>query len=332
MALATRGTNFCKPDVVRYEWELAKELGINITVHVAMDRFGYTKMQLRGLRDMDLLYPNTTYIHSSHLLEDEWPAKEWGSGMFPVELLREAIPAGDIHTEEERRLLYVAMTRAQEHLLPRPTRAPPKARRSSSQLRDGQATAGGRPGPGGRRAGDGVMPDAAGAPTTGPGARTARGGGRGECARAQVMPPRRATAGSPCGSAPGVLQLIEGIAPDDPEADAARERLVAELASIGREAAGHADEAREAGLDPLTLRVVSLDSGVGANLLQVAPLPDHFSYSQFDTYERCPLRYAFSHVYRIPPLQRGGALAFGSTAHAAFEAFTRKLATASNSR
>ena len=72
MALATRGTNFCKPEVVRYEWELAKELGINITVHVAMDRFGYTKMQLRGLKEMDLLYPNTTYIHSSHLLDDEW--------------------------------------------------------------------------------------------------------------------------------------------------------------------------------------------------------------------------------------------------------------------
>jgi 5-methylthioadenosine/S-adenosylhomocysteine deaminase len=72
MALATRGTNFCKEDVVRFEWELAKELGINITVHVAMDRFGYTKMQLRKLREMDLLYPNTTYIHSSHLLEDEW--------------------------------------------------------------------------------------------------------------------------------------------------------------------------------------------------------------------------------------------------------------------
>jgi 5-methylthioadenosine/S-adenosylhomocysteine deaminase len=72
MALATRGTNFCKPEVVRYEWELAKELGINITVHVAMDRFGYTKMQLRGLKDLDLLYPNTTYIHASHLLDDEW--------------------------------------------------------------------------------------------------------------------------------------------------------------------------------------------------------------------------------------------------------------------
>ncbi|HEY8632902.1 MAG TPA: amidohydrolase family protein, partial [Candidatus Limnocylindrales bacterium] len=72
MALATRGTNFCKPDVVRYEWELAKELGINITVHVAMDRFGYTKGQLRALKELDLLYPNTTYVHSSHLDDDEW--------------------------------------------------------------------------------------------------------------------------------------------------------------------------------------------------------------------------------------------------------------------
>jgi cytosine/adenosine deaminase-related metal-dependent hydrolase len=72
MALATRGTNFCKPDVVRYEWELAKELGINVTVHVAMDRFGYTKGQLTGLRDLGLLYPNTTYIHACHLTDEEW--------------------------------------------------------------------------------------------------------------------------------------------------------------------------------------------------------------------------------------------------------------------
>jgi cytosine/adenosine deaminase-related metal-dependent hydrolase len=72
MALATRGTNFCKPEVVRFEWELAKELGINVTVHVAMDRFGYTKGQLLALRDLDLLYPGTTYIHSSHLTDEEW--------------------------------------------------------------------------------------------------------------------------------------------------------------------------------------------------------------------------------------------------------------------
>jgi 5-methylthioadenosine/S-adenosylhomocysteine deaminase len=72
MALATRGPNFCKPDVVRHDWELAKELDLNITVHVAMDRFGYTKMQVTGLRDMDLLLPDTTYVHGSHFTDEEW--------------------------------------------------------------------------------------------------------------------------------------------------------------------------------------------------------------------------------------------------------------------
>jgi len=72
MSLATRGPGFCKPEVVRHDWELAKELDIYITVHVAMDRFGYTKMQVLGLRDMDLLYPNTTYIHASHFTPEEW--------------------------------------------------------------------------------------------------------------------------------------------------------------------------------------------------------------------------------------------------------------------
>jgi cytosine/adenosine deaminase-related metal-dependent hydrolase len=72
MGLATRGAGFCKPNVVRHDWELAKELGINITVHVGMDRFGYTKGQITALRDMDLLYPNTTYVHASHFTDEEW--------------------------------------------------------------------------------------------------------------------------------------------------------------------------------------------------------------------------------------------------------------------
>jgi 5-methylthioadenosine/S-adenosylhomocysteine deaminase len=72
MGLSTRGPGFCQPDVVRFEWELAKELGINITVHVAMDRFAATKMQIVKLRDMDLLYPNTTYVHASHFTDEEW--------------------------------------------------------------------------------------------------------------------------------------------------------------------------------------------------------------------------------------------------------------------
>jgi 5-methylthioadenosine/S-adenosylhomocysteine deaminase len=72
MGLATRGPGFCKTDIVRHDWELAKELGINITVHVGMDRFGYTKGQIARLRDLDLLYPNTTYVHVSHFTDEEW--------------------------------------------------------------------------------------------------------------------------------------------------------------------------------------------------------------------------------------------------------------------
>ena len=49
-----------------------KSFGINITVHVAMDRFGYTKGQITALRDMDLLYPGTTYVHASHFSDEEW--------------------------------------------------------------------------------------------------------------------------------------------------------------------------------------------------------------------------------------------------------------------
>jgi DNA helicase-2/ATP-dependent DNA helicase PcrA len=57
------------------------------------------------------------HVFVPQLLKDEWPAREYGSGLFPKELLREAVPTGDIHLEEERRLLYVALTRARERLV-----------------------------------------------------------------------------------------------------------------------------------------------------------------------------------------------------------------------
>jgi 5-methylthioadenosine/S-adenosylhomocysteine deaminase len=38
MGLATRGPGFCTEDVVRAEWEMARDLGIPITVHVARYR------------------------------------------------------------------------------------------------------------------------------------------------------------------------------------------------------------------------------------------------------------------------------------------------------
>jgi RecB family exonuclease len=56
----------------------------------------------------------------------------------------------------------------------------------------------------------------------------------------------------------------------------------------------------------------------------VAPLPTAFSYSQFDAYEKCPALYAFRHLYRVPTLDTVAAFTFGSTAHAAFQAFTKE--------
>ena len=71
MALATRGPTYCNDDVVKSEWSLARELGIPITIHVAMysaGRFGMVK----HLGELGLLGPDTTYIHCCYLTEQEW--------------------------------------------------------------------------------------------------------------------------------------------------------------------------------------------------------------------------------------------------------------------
>jgi cytosine/adenosine deaminase-related metal-dependent hydrolase len=72
MALATRGPGFCLPEVVRAEWQLARELDIPVTVHVAMGRVAGRFGMVRQLSEMDLLVPGTTYIHSCYLSEEEW--------------------------------------------------------------------------------------------------------------------------------------------------------------------------------------------------------------------------------------------------------------------
>src|SRR5690606_33805548 len=72
MALATRGPGFCMDDVVRTEWNLARELGIPITVHVAMGRLAGRFGMVKKLNDMGLLGSDTTYIHCCYFSEEEW--------------------------------------------------------------------------------------------------------------------------------------------------------------------------------------------------------------------------------------------------------------------
>jgi 5-methylthioadenosine/S-adenosylhomocysteine deaminase len=72
MALATRGPGFCIDDVVRAEWTMARELGLPITVHVAMGRLAGRFGMIKQLDGMGLLGPDTTYIHCCYFSEDEW--------------------------------------------------------------------------------------------------------------------------------------------------------------------------------------------------------------------------------------------------------------------
>jgi cytosine/adenosine deaminase-related metal-dependent hydrolase len=72
MALATRGPGFCVPEVVRAEWGLARELGLPITVHVGMGRLAGRFGMVKQLADLGLLGPDTTYVHSCYLSDEEW--------------------------------------------------------------------------------------------------------------------------------------------------------------------------------------------------------------------------------------------------------------------
>ncbi|WDV55925.1 amidohydrolase family protein [Streptomyces coeruleorubidus] len=72
MALATRGPGFCVSDVVASEWALARELGIPITVHVAMGRLAGRFGMVKQLHGTGLLGPDTTYVHCCYLSEEEW--------------------------------------------------------------------------------------------------------------------------------------------------------------------------------------------------------------------------------------------------------------------
>jgi 5-methylthioadenosine/S-adenosylhomocysteine deaminase len=72
MALATRGPGFCQDFVVREEWGMARDLNIPLTTHFAMGKLAGKWSMVKQLDNLDLLGPDTTYIHCCYFSDEEW--------------------------------------------------------------------------------------------------------------------------------------------------------------------------------------------------------------------------------------------------------------------
>jgi 5-methylthioadenosine/S-adenosylhomocysteine deaminase len=84
MGLATRGPGFCVDDVVTAEWNLARELGIPLTVHVGMGRVAGRFSMVKDLDRLGLLGPDITYVHACYLDDEEWAMVRDSGGTISV--------------------------------------------------------------------------------------------------------------------------------------------------------------------------------------------------------------------------------------------------------
>jgi 5-methylthioadenosine/S-adenosylhomocysteine deaminase len=84
MGLATRGPGFCLEEIVREEWQLARDLDIPITVHVGMGRVAGRFAMIKQLNEYGLLGPDTTYIHCCHFSDEEWQLVKDTGGTISV--------------------------------------------------------------------------------------------------------------------------------------------------------------------------------------------------------------------------------------------------------
>ncbi len=112
MALATRGTGFCKDEVVTAEWTLARELGIPITVHVAMGRLAGRFGMVKQLNELGLLGPDTTYVHCCYFSDEEWQLVADTGGTISI--------APQVETADGPRLAAGASRRCGYGLRPEP--------------------------------------------------------------------------------------------------------------------------------------------------------------------------------------------------------------------
>jgi cytosine/adenosine deaminase-related metal-dependent hydrolase len=71
LALATRAPGNSNFEVAKHDWELARDLGIRISVHVGMRLTNVHVNHVKNMDDLGLLGPDTTYIHCTDSTDEE---------------------------------------------------------------------------------------------------------------------------------------------------------------------------------------------------------------------------------------------------------------------
>jgi superfamily I DNA/RNA helicase/RecB family exonuclease len=280
-----------------------------------------TVYQAKGLEYEAVVVPR--------LVDGQFPDTRDEQRLLPVELLKQKPPA-DFAIDEERRLLFVAMTRAKSHLLL--TALQPAGSRVQPSRFVGELERGGGDEPISsdeyvrvvptdvtiemRAAGPQVEVDESGSSAAQNAVDTTV-----QLVKLMPVPLAHERRFALRRRAIEIMGMLEGLRPDD---HAGRSELTRELVDVAETAAGTADDARLRGLDPLTLDVVSHHAPAGEALLEVASLPPSFSHSQLRMYGECPLQYAFQRVYRIPSSETPGYFEFGHVIHQAFEVYARQ--------
>jgi 5-methylthioadenosine/S-adenosylhomocysteine deaminase len=71
LALAARAPGNTTPEVARHDWQLAREIGARISVHVGMRLTGVHVNHVLNLDTLGLMGPDTTYIHCTDSTDEE---------------------------------------------------------------------------------------------------------------------------------------------------------------------------------------------------------------------------------------------------------------------
>ncbi|MDP8904021.1 MAG: ATP-dependent helicase [Chloroflexota bacterium] len=260
-----------------------------------------TVYQAKGLEYETVIVPR--------LVEGQFPTNRTESLPIPLELLKQS-PPPDFEVDEERRLLFVAMTRAKSRLILTAPDGEAGSERPSQFVEQvvGEGTESDvvvsvlerRP------EAEAETVDQAAVATTD------------ALLRLLPVPEPFERRFALRRRAVELIGNLEHLAEGDHEA---RQVLLDELVAVALDACGEAEEARRNGIDPLTLRVLSRHAPAGQVLLELAPLPEAFSASQLSSYATCPTKWAFERLYEIPVDEEHAPMTFGSTIHAAYEKF-----------